>query len=70
MFEVSEYAPPHIFVRYRRTGETYRFLVGNDGVLVNDGSRFDEDDARRAAIAYLFQRRRSEDTKPQILLAG
>jgi hypothetical protein len=37
---------------------------------MNDGSRFDEGDARRAAIAYLFQRRRAEDTKAQILLAG
>ncbi len=57
MFEVTQYEPPYIFVRSRQTGETYRFLVGNDGALVNEGTRFDQGDARRTAIAYLFQRR-------------
>jgi hypothetical protein len=57
MFEVTRYDHPHIFVTCRRTGETYRFLVGTDGELVHDGLRFDIGDARRKAIQYLFERR-------------
>jgi hypothetical protein len=60
MFEVTEYEPPHIFVRSRRTGETYKFLVGNDGALVDRASSFDPGDARRAAIAYLIQKREAQ----------
>ena len=68
MFEVTGYEHPDIFVRSRRTGETYKFLVGNDGALVHDGVRFDQGDARRTAIEYLFQRGRSKEGNPQPLL--
>jgi hypothetical protein len=57
MFEVR-YEPPQIFVTKRQTGETYTFLVGNDGA-VNDEIRLDQGDARRAAITYLAQRVRA-----------
>jgi hypothetical protein len=57
MFEVTKYEPPQIFVTSRRTGETYVFLVDVDGTVAHDGSRFDQGDARRTAIAYLAQRR-------------
>jgi hypothetical protein len=57
MFEVR-YEPPQIFVTKRQTGETYKFLVGNDGA-VNDEIRLDQGDARRAAITYLAQRARA-----------
>jgi hypothetical protein len=57
MFEVR-YEPPQIFVTKRQTGETYKFLVGNDGA-VNDEIRLDQGDARRAAITYLAQRVRA-----------
>lgn len=68
MFEVTEYEHPDIFVRSRRTGETYKFLVGNDGALAYDGMRFDQGEARRTAIAYLAQRGRSEEgnLQPQL----
>ena len=56
MFEVR-YEPPQIFVTKRQTGETYKFLVGNDGA-VNDEIRLDQGDARRAAITYLAHRAR------------
>jgi hypothetical protein len=53
MLEVVNYEHPYIFVRCRRTGETYRFLVRHDGALEHEGARFDQGEARRAAIAYL-----------------
>ena len=53
MFEVTKFEPPQVFVTCRRTGESYRFVVGKDGVLEREGSRIDNGDARRAAIAYL-----------------
>jgi hypothetical protein len=56
MFEVSQYEHPYIFVTTRRTGETYRFLVEDDGAVEHDQARFDERNARRAAVAYLAQR--------------
>lgn len=68
MFEVAEYRPPHIFVTSRRTGETYRFLVGDDGALLNDGLRFDEGDPRPAAVAFLY--RRGTKTELQDLLSA
>jgi len=58
MFEVTGYEPPHVFVTKRQTGETYKFLVGIDGV-VNDETFFDHGDARRAAIIYLARRARA-----------
>jgi hypothetical protein len=59
MFEVSEYEHPYIFVTRRQNGETYRFLVRDDGTLAHDGARFDQGQARLAAIAYLAQRART-----------
>ena len=68
MFEVTKFEPPQIFVECHRTGETHVFVVGNNGALERespeheslghesfeqDGCRFGEGDARRAAIAYL-----------------
>ena len=47
MFEIAEYSHPHIFVRSRRTGETYRFLVGDDGALAHEGTSFDQGEPRR-----------------------
>lgn len=53
MFEVTNYRHPYIFVRCRRTFETYQFLIADDGTMEHDGARFDLGDARRTAIAYL-----------------
>jgi hypothetical protein len=58
MFEVTSYEHPYIFVRCRRTFETYRFFVGADGTPEHDGARFDQGDARRTAIAYLHRNSR------------
>jgi hypothetical protein len=52
MFEVTKFEPPEIFVTCRRTGETFSFLVQNNGALAQ-GARFDQGDARHAATAYL-----------------
>jgi hypothetical protein len=53
MFEVTNYGHPYIFVRCRRTFETYRFRIADDGTVEHDGARFDLGDARRTALAYL-----------------
>lgn len=55
MFEVTRYEHPVIYVRCRRTSETYMFLVGNDGSLTHEAARAEQGAARRAAIAYLAQ---------------
>jgi hypothetical protein len=55
MFEVTKYEHPDIFVRSRRTGETYWFIVGDDGTVTHDEAGFDQGDAHRMAIAYLAQ---------------
>jgi hypothetical protein len=68
MFEVTQYEPPYIFVRSRQTAETYRFLVGTDGGLVHEGTRFDQGDPRRTAIEYLFQTRKQAE--PQTPLSA
>lgn len=60
MFEVTAYRYPYIFVRSRRTAETYRFIVNADETLEHDAERFDQGDARRAASSYLSQKRLSE----------
>jgi hypothetical protein len=60
MFAVSNYEHPAIFVRCRRTGETYRFVVESDGTLSDSEARFDQGDARRTAIAFLDKRSRAE----------
>jgi hypothetical protein len=53
MFEVTGYDYPNVFVRCRRTAETYLFQVGSDGTLTHGEARCDQDAARRAAMAYL-----------------
>lgn len=57
---------PDIFVRSRGTGETYKFLVGAGGALVNEGIRFDQGHARRT----LFRRREAKAGEPQTLLGS
>jgi hypothetical protein len=61
VFEVTSYEHPVILVMSRRTGETYRFLVGEDGALVNDGTRFELGDPSRKAVEYLYQKRAPKD---------
>jgi hypothetical protein len=53
MFEVTGYDFPNVFVRCRRTAETYRFEIGSDGSLTHQGARYDQDAARRTAMAFL-----------------
>jgi hypothetical protein len=53
MFEIARYEYPTVFVTSRRTGETYRFRVRDDGTVALDGSSFDQREAWRAAVAYL-----------------
>jgi hypothetical protein len=53
MFEVTGYEYPNVFVRCRRTAETYMFEIGNDGALTPSEARADQGDARRTAIAFL-----------------
>jgi len=55
MFEVTSYEHPYIFVRCRRTFETYQFHIAADGTLEHEGARFDQGEARRTAIAYLHR---------------
>jgi hypothetical protein len=69
MFEVTKYEHPYIFVTSRRSAETYRFFVDADGALEHAGARFDQGDARRAAIAYLFQKR-AQPSLSRILLSA
>lgn len=52
-FVVEPYEHPAIVVRNTKTGKTYEFMVGDEGALVHNATRFDLGDARRAAIAYL-----------------
>jgi hypothetical protein len=47
----------------RRTGETYRFLIGKDGTLVSDGKFSDNGDARKTANSYLVRRRMREELR-------
>jgi hypothetical protein len=53
MFEVTGYDYPNVFVRCRRTAETYRFEIGSDGCLTHQEARYDQGAARRAAMAFL-----------------
>ena len=52
-FEVVRHEHPNILVVNRQTDETYRFTVGDDGALAQDGPRSDLREARRTAIAFL-----------------
>jgi hypothetical protein len=53
MFEVTGYEYPNVFVRCRRTAETYMFEIGNDGALTPHEARSDQGYARQTAIAFL-----------------
>jgi hypothetical protein len=59
MFEVTRCEHPYIFVRCRRTFETYQFHIAPDGTLEHEGARSDQGEARRTAIAYLYRIRHS-----------
>jgi hypothetical protein len=63
-FEVVRYEHPTIIVRNTQTGEMHEFPVKGDGTLADARSRTDLGDARRAAIKYLFDLRRSRDENP------
>jgi len=52
-FEVTRFEPPTILVRCRRTGETYLFSIGDNGVVTHDEARCEQGEARRIAIDYL-----------------
>jgi hypothetical protein len=57
MLEVTRYDHPLLFVTRRQTGESYRFLVGQNGALASDAN-FDCAEARSAALKYLSRRER------------
>jgi hypothetical protein len=52
MFEVTGY-DPDVYVKCRRTAETYHFEIGSDGSLTHKEARYDQGVARRTAIAFL-----------------
>jgi hypothetical protein len=53
MWTVVDYVPPTISLRDTKTGERTEFQVSADGTLEHSGRRFDQGEARRAAISYL-----------------
>ena len=59
MFEVTRYDHPHIFVTRHRTGETYKFSIGNEGALNHEDARSRQGEARRTAFEYLAQKARA-----------
>ena len=59
MFEVAEYTHPCIFVTCRRTGETYMFFVGTNGIVTRDELSRDQRQARQTAISYLAEKARA-----------
>jgi hypothetical protein len=59
MFEVVRYEQPNIFVTSRRTGETYKFPVREDGTLAYTGTSVDQREAWQAAVADLARISRS-----------
>lgn len=52
-FQVVRHEHPNIFVVNRQTYETYRFTVGDDGVIAHNGPPSDLGEAARAAVAFL-----------------
>jgi hypothetical protein len=54
-FQVVRHQHPDIFVVNRQTYETYRFTVGDGGVLAHDGPSSEMGEARRTALAFLAQ---------------
>jgi hypothetical protein len=65
MFEVTGYDYPNVFVKCRRTAETYLFEIGSDGVLTHKEARYDHSAARRAAMAFLDRLRATTQTASQ-----
>ena len=59
MFEVTDYTHPCIFVTCRRTGETYMFFVGTNGIVTRDEVSPDQRHARQTAISYLAEKARA-----------
>jgi hypothetical protein len=57
-FEVVGYQPPSILVENKRTKEVHEFQVNDDGSLRDDGQT-NLGDAKRKAIAYLYEARRT-----------
>jgi hypothetical protein len=55
MFEVTGYDYPDVYVKCRRTAETYHFEIGSDGSLTHKEARYDQDTARRTAMAFLYR---------------
>ncbi|HEY7666008.1 MAG TPA: hypothetical protein VH934_23060 [Xanthobacteraceae bacterium] len=64
-FEVVRHEHPDIFVVNRRTYETYRFTVGDDGALAHDGPPSELGEARRAAIAFLARSQSQKAMAPR-----
>ena len=60
-FRVVRHEHPDIFVVNRQTYETYRFTIGDDGVLAYEGLPSDLGEACRTALAFLAQSRRGGD---------
>ena len=59
-FQVVRHEHHNIFVVNRQTYETYRFTIGDDGVLTQGGSPSDLGEARRAAVAFLAESRKEK----------
>jgi hypothetical protein len=64
MFQVANYKHPEIFVTSRRTAETFKFTVRNDGTVVDNAMGCEASEARRAAMAYLFRERQAAAQQP------
>jgi hypothetical protein len=64
MFEVTGYEYPNVFVRCRRTAETYLFEIGNDGILTPSEARCDQDAARKTAVAFLGRLKTTASVAP------
>jgi hypothetical protein len=52
-FQVVRHEHPNILVVNRQAYESYRFIVGENGSLAQDGARSDLREAHRAAMAFL-----------------
>jgi hypothetical protein len=55
MLEVTRYEHPLLLVTRRQTGESYRFVIGQNGALASDAN-FDCAEARSTALKFLSQR--------------
>ena len=62
MFEVARYVHPDIFVTNRGTGETFKFQVGSDGAITDQGIDFHDGDAAERRLPIWL-----EEGKPRKL---